>query len=73
MILNSPSQFIRDQISGSMITKVVSRNDGSYRYEMDNGTFSYIFNSTKFEELGAMCSRLGFKLRFAEGVLDELN
>lgn len=65
---NDPHTFIRDQITGGRITKVVCHKNGSYRYQMDAG-HSYIFSPSQFERLGDLCSRLGFVLRFEEGVL----
>ena len=69
MSLNDPAMFIRDQTTGGRITKVVARKDGSYRYQMEEG-HSYTFSATQFEQLGELCGRLGFQLRFAKGVFD---
>lgn len=63
----NPATFVSDQMRGNRITKVVVRKDGSYRYEMDGGVYSFVFTPKKFEELCALCDRLGFKLKFAEG------
>lgn len=64
--LSSPAQFIRDQISGNIITDIIVRSDGSCRYEMDDGVYSYLFNPTQMEDLSNQLDRLGFTLRLSD-------